>query len=116
MPSRTVDAAKNDPHEHPFNEEPPHADRAARRRAGPKKRSVSVRSASGTLRRGLGARPEGPHRSRDREAIFEPYGHRGQCGSPPAGTTPRTPEAPLLPASRLRKRDIPGGNVLGTDG
>ncbi|WP_303238444.1 hypothetical protein, partial [uncultured Bilophila sp.] len=32
LPSRTVDAAKNDPHEHPFNGEPSHADRAARRR------------------------------------------------------------------------------------
>ena len=84
LPSRTVDAAKSDPHEHPFNEEPPHADRAARRRSGPKKRSVSVRNTSGTLRRGLGG------------------------GSPPSGcrAAPCPPEAFLLflPSRSTRSR------------
>ena len=31
LPSRTVNAAKSDPNEHPSNGEPLHADRAARR-------------------------------------------------------------------------------------
>ena len=95
LPSRTVNAAKSDPNEHPFNGEPSHADRAARRRSGPKKRSVSVRSASGTLRRGLGggSPPSGCRAAPCPPEAFlllfllflPPRSTRSRCGSGPEG-------------------------------